>query len=515
MLLQQKIQNAYVALGLQQGCTLEVVKTTYRQAALRTHPDKNPENPEATAEFQKIGDAYRVLLQHLGEPIRKERAYSFDSDDEYYDHSDDGYGYGFDDDDDDELAFSFWLFEMVMGGQLPFFFGGVPRGKGQSRGPSYGRSPFMPPQEYREGPPQEFQERPPQETQREFQERLEKSRQEQIDAQVRRDRDARNLQNRKAKEREEERLAAEQRQKQKQEAKKSRAEAEKKKAEDIARTMAQKAQRLRSEAFEAARAGDAVKVKHSVWELSVDASGGEIKVGAETFVTKRAEDPKQTLLHIAATNGDLDLVQWLSTHGGDMEERNSEGLTVLHLALKNGQITIAQYIFDEYPPDDAPATFDSPASKSSLMLAIQSGEPELVWMVLNNGLATSEQINEAWARATSNGNPEISMDRESKEADIIRLLMRYGGFTPPPAPCNKSETSKTLHASEGRQENQGSRHNRNRQPPSKQQSHANAKVNMNTKQPSGHPNQGKLNRGRGRGKVGGRGRGFASSPSHR
>lgn len=70
----------------------------------------------------------------------------------------------------------------------------------------------------------------------------------------------------------------------------------------------------RSAVFNAARAGDASKVKKGVWEDDVDAAGGEVKRGCERFVSSPPKDPQETLLHIAARNGDADLVEWLDAH---------------------------------------------------------------------------------------------------------------------------------------------------------------------------------------------------------
>jgi hypothetical protein len=125
--------------------------------------------------------------------------------------------------------------------------------------------------------------------------------------------------------------------------------------------------------------------------------------------------------------------------GADLEERNSQGCTALHLALKMGKIPVVKHIFEEFPPDDSPAVYQSPENTSSLLLALESGEPELVWMVLDKGLASSEEINKAWSKATSH-----KLSGSEKQSDIIQLLMRYGGFTPPPTPSNKDGASKQL-----------------------------------------------------------------------
>ena len=46
----------------------------------------------------------------------------------------------------------------------------------------------------------------------------------------------------------------------------------------------------------------------------MDAAGGEIRTGSEAFAKSQLADPKETLLHIAAKNGNLELVEWLDSH---------------------------------------------------------------------------------------------------------------------------------------------------------------------------------------------------------
>jgi curved DNA-binding protein CbpA len=69
------------------------------QAALRTHPDKNPGNPEATQQFQRIGEAFKVLERHLTKPAGRPGFGSYGGrydDEDFYD--DDDYDYDSDDD---------------------------------------------------------------------------------------------------------------------------------------------------------------------------------------------------------------------------------------------------------------------------------------------------------------------------------------------------------------------------------------------------------------------------------
>lgn len=56
-----KSKDYYEILGVSRNATDADLKKAYRKLAVKWHPDKNPDNKEATINFQKISEAYAVL----------------------------------------------------------------------------------------------------------------------------------------------------------------------------------------------------------------------------------------------------------------------------------------------------------------------------------------------------------------------------------------------------------------------------------------------------------------------
>ncbi|BCO09581.1 chaperone protein DnaJ [Desulfolithobacter dissulfuricans] len=54
-------RDYYEILGVSRDASMEVIKKSYRKLAMKYHPDRNPDDPEAEARFKEAAEAYEVL----------------------------------------------------------------------------------------------------------------------------------------------------------------------------------------------------------------------------------------------------------------------------------------------------------------------------------------------------------------------------------------------------------------------------------------------------------------------
>ena len=64
-----KKDELYTILDISNSATDDEIKKAYKKAALKHHPDRNPNNPDATSKFQEVGKAFSTL----GDPDKRKR----------------------------------------------------------------------------------------------------------------------------------------------------------------------------------------------------------------------------------------------------------------------------------------------------------------------------------------------------------------------------------------------------------------------------------------------------------
>ena len=86
-------RDYYEVLGVDRGASEADIKKAYRRVAMKNHPDRNPDNPEAEEKFKEANEAFEVLLCFLRCGARKIPPGDYDRDNDdiiitmsYYDY---------------------------------------------------------------------------------------------------------------------------------------------------------------------------------------------------------------------------------------------------------------------------------------------------------------------------------------------------------------------------------------------------------------------------------------------
>ena len=63
-------EDFYEILGVSKSASESEIKKAYRKKAIKYHPDKNPDNPEAVNEFILINKAYTIMTDEKAKALK-------------------------------------------------------------------------------------------------------------------------------------------------------------------------------------------------------------------------------------------------------------------------------------------------------------------------------------------------------------------------------------------------------------------------------------------------------------
>ena len=125
-------RDYYEVLGVAKDATADQIKSAYRKLAMKYHPDRNPDNPQAKEKFTEVSEAYEVLSN----PEKRQRYDQFGH--QGVDFGPGGFDFGrdfshFQDVDLNDILNSFFG---GAGGGFSSFFGGGGRQRRQAADPN-------------------------------------------------------------------------------------------------------------------------------------------------------------------------------------------------------------------------------------------------------------------------------------------------------------------------------------------------------------------------------------------
>jgi len=146
-------------------------------------------------------------------------------------------------------------------------------------------------------------------------------------------------------------------------------------------------------------------------------------------------DPKETLLHLAAGHGQMELYSWLLDHGAVPEERNSAGFTAFHLALTYNHVELVEHSLSDLKPtfpkpvgSDMPDPYyPLPKNHTFLSLALIGGGKnpakvlELVRIVLP--FVGGRDVSKAWKKAEFEQGRKFLKDWKWESWEEIKWIM--------------------------------------------------------------------------------------------